>query len=68
MLGTPAVRSVIREGKTHLLNNIIMTSQEFGMTTLESSLAQLVKSGKVSLEVAQSYSLRPEELSRMVGV
>lgn len=68
MLGTPAVRSVIREGKTHLLDNIIMTSQELGMATLEFSLAQLIKSGKVSFEVAQSYSLRPDELARLVGV
>lgn len=66
MLGTPAVRSVIREGKTHLLDNIIQTSQEFGMSTLEMSLAKLVKEGKVSIEVAQSYSLRPDELSRLV--
>ncbi|BCX14935.1 MAG: twitching motility protein PilT [Patescibacteria group bacterium] len=66
MLGTPAVRSVIREGKTHLLDNIIQTSQEFGMSTLEMSLAQLVKEGKVSIEVAQSYSLRPDELLRLV--
>lgn len=66
MFGTPAVKSVIREGKTHLLDNIIQTSQEFGMSTLEMSLASLVKSGKVSFDVAQSYSLRPEELIRLV--
>lgn len=66
MLGTPAVKSVVREGKTHLLDNIIQTSQEFGMSTLEMSLAKLVKEGKVSVEVAQSYSLRPDELLRLV--
>lgn len=68
MLGTPAVRTVIREGKTHLLDNIIQTSHEFGMRTMESSLVELVKSGKISLEVAQSYSLRPDELARLLGV
>jgi twitching motility protein PilT len=66
MLGTSAVKTVVREGKTHLLDNIIQTSQEFGMSTLEMSLASLVKSGKISFEVAQSYSIRPEELSRLV--
>jgi len=66
MLGTPAVKSVVRDGKTHLLDNIIQTSQEFGMSTLEMSLAELVKTGKISFEVAQSYSLRVEELSRLV--
>lgn len=68
ILGTPAVRTVIREGKTHLLDNIIQTSHEFGMRTMESSLVELVKSGKISLEVAQSYSLRPDELARLLGV
>ncbi len=67
MLGTSAVRSVIREGKTHLLDNVIQTSQEFGMSTLEMSLASLVKKGKISLETAQSFSLRPDELSRLIG-
>ncbi len=67
MLGTSAVRSVVRDGKTHLLDNIIQTSQEFGMSTLETSLATLVKGGRISLEVAQSYSLRPDELARLVG-
>ena len=67
MLGSPAVRSVIREGKTHLLDNIIQTSQEFGMRTMESSLAELVKSGRILLETAQLYSLRPDELARLVS-
>ncbi len=67
MLGTPAVRSVIREGKTHLLDNIIQTSQQFGMMTLETSLAELVRSKKVSFEIAQSYSLRSDEFTRILG-
>ena len=66
MLATQAIRTSIREGKTHQIDNIIQTSQEAGMSTLEMSLASMVKDGVVSLEVAQSYSLRPEELSRLV--
>lgn len=65
LLATPAVRNVIREGKSHLLDNIIQTSSELGMSTLESNLAILVKSGKVSLEAALSYSLNPNELMRL---
>src|SRR4030042_5835173 len=64
LLATPAVRNVIREGKTHLIDNIIQTSASLGMTTLESSLSELVKAGKVSLETALSYSLRPAEMMR----
>lgn len=66
MLGTSAVKSSIREGKTHQIDNILQTSTEVGMNTLEMSLASLVKSGKVTYETAQSFSLRPEELTRLV--
>lgn len=66
MLGTTAVRTAIREGKTHQIDSILETSQEAGMSTIEKSLADLVKRGLISLEMAQSWSLRPEELSRLV--
>lgn len=66
MIATPAVKNAIREGKTHLIDNIIQTSAELGMRTLEMDLADLVKTGKVSLEVAKGFALRPEELMRQV--
>jgi twitching motility protein PilT len=66
MLGTSAVKSSIREGKTHQIDNIIQTSTEVGMTTLDMSLANLVRRGVVEIETAQAYSLRPEELMRLV--
>ena len=66
LLSTPAVRNVVREGKTHLIDNIIQTSSQIGMITLENSLASLVKTGKISLETALSYSLKSEELMREV--
>lgn len=66
MLGTNAIKTSIREGKTHQIDNILQTSTEIGMNTIEMSLANLIKSGKVTLEMAQSYSLRPEELNRLV--
>lgn len=66
MLSTPALRTNIREGKTHLIDNVIQTSHELGMMTLETSLAYLVKTGKVTLETAQSYALRSEDLMRLL--
>lgn len=66
LTGTNAVRSTIRDGKTHQIDNIIQTSAEFGMITLEATLATYVQQGLVSLEEAISYSIRPEELTRMV--
>lgn len=66
MVATPAVKTAIREGKTHLIDNIIQTSVELGMKTLEMDLADLVRTGKVSLEVAKGFALRPEDLMRQV--
>ncbi len=66
MLGTTAIRTAIREGKTHQIESILETSQETGMMTLEKTLATLVKNGEVTLEEAESWSLRPEELMRLV--
>ncbi|MBU3935169.1 PilT/PilU family type 4a pilus ATPase [Patescibacteria group bacterium] len=62
LTGTGAVRNSIREGKTYMIDNIIQTSMEVGMVTLETSLARLVKEGKVEEEVALSYSMHPSEL------
>ncbi len=66
LTGIPAVRSTIRDGKTHLLDNIIQTSLELGMMTLESALTRAVKEGKISMETATSYAVRPEELGRLM--
>lgn len=66
MLGTTAIRTAIREGKTHQIESILETSQETGMSTLEKSLATLVKNGEVTLEEAETWSLRPDELMRLV--
>lgn len=66
MIATPAVKTAIREGKTHMLDNIIQTSAELGMRTLEADLAMHVKRGAISLESAKEYSLKPDELMRIL--
>jgi twitching motility protein PilT len=66
MTGIPAVKSIIRDGKTNQLDNVIMTSSEYSMATLETSLAKAVTEGKISVEVASSYAFRPDELGRMI--
>lgn len=66
MLGTTAIKTAIREGKTHQIDSIIQTSLEVGMATLEHSLASLVKTGRITIETAQSWSVRPEELNRLI--
>jgi twitching motility protein PilT len=67
MVASPAVKTAVREGKTHMIDNIIQTSAGLGMSTLESSLVKLVNEGKISLEAARLYALRPEEVSRLIN-
>lgn len=67
LIGNSAIANNIREGKTHLIDSVIQTSNEQGMITLESSLASLVLGGSISLETAKSYALKEEELLRLVG-
>ncbi|MBI4038180.1 type IV pilus twitching motility protein PilT [Candidatus Daviesbacteria bacterium] len=67
LFGVPATRNIIREGKTYLLDNLIQTSAELGMMSLEYSLATLVKAGKISAEVAMRYALRPDLLDKLLG-
>jgi twitching motility protein PilT len=62
MFATPAVRNAIREGKNHMLDNIIQTSSDVGMMNLETSLAALIKQGSISEETATTYAIRPGEL------
>lgn len=66
LFATPAVRNIIREGKSYLIDNVIETSAEGGMQTLERSLANLVKAGKISADVATRYALRQGLLSKLL--
>jgi twitching motility protein PilT len=66
LVGSPAVRAAIREGKTHQLPNIIQTSSEYGMISFDNSLISLVRQGKVSLETAQRFAVDPEEVVRQI--
>ena len=65
LISTPAVQTSIREGKSHLVDNIIQTSADMGMSLLEVSLTNLVKGGRITLDTAKEYAIRPEELIRL---
>jgi len=66
LLGTSAVKTTIREGKSHLINNVIQTSGDLGMHSLEQDLANLVNTGKIDLKTAREYCLNPNDLLRLV--
>ena len=62
----PAVQTLIREGKTHQVDNVIRTSSDIGMISLERSLVQLVREGVISVAKAQEYAVYPEEVTRLL--
>jgi twitching motility protein PilT len=62
-----AVRNLIREGKTHQIYSVLQTGAAHGMQTMDAALAQLIRSGKVSQQLAESRSSAPEELRRLLG-
>ena len=56
MIKNHAVENLIRENKSYQISNVIETGSSEGMITMDKSLADLVRRGLISLEVAQSYS------------
>lgn len=66
MIGVPAVRSLIREGKTAQLFSVLMTGSEYGMRTIERALRDLVRSGVVRFEDALTATSNLEELTHLL--
>jgi len=67
LVPTPAVRNLIREGKTHQIYSAIQTSGSIGMQTMDSHLVQLVRMGKITRSLAEQRASVPEELKRLLG-
>jgi len=67
LVPTPAVRNLIREGKTHQIYSTLQTGTAHGMQTMDASMAMLVRQGTISQKMAESRSSTPEELRRLLG-
>ncbi len=67
LVATNPVRNLIREGKSNQLLNVMTTSQQEGMHTLETSLATLIQDGIVEYEDALGVCTHPKELARALG-
>ncbi len=67
MMANSAVKNLIREAKTHQIDNVIQTSAEAGMMLIETHLSQLVQRGAITAEIARAYSFRPDEFDRLAG-
>ena len=64
---TDAISSLIREGKIFQIPNSIQTSKALGMFSLDQDLARLVRTGKITEEVARSRCQNPDDLKRYIG-
>jgi twitching motility protein PilT len=62
MIGTHAVLHLIREGKAHQVNNVIMTSRKEGMQLLDQHLKEMVLDGTVELDEAMRFAFEPQAL------
>jgi len=62
LLATPAVRSLIREGKTHQLQTVIQTNAKLGMQTMDKAILDLVQKGLITYEVAVEKLKSPDSL------
>ncbi|MEK6327962.1 MAG: ATPase, T2SS/T4P/T4SS family, partial [Actinomycetota bacterium] len=67
LVPTPAIRNLIREGKTHQIYSALQTSGAVGMQTMDSHLAQLVRTGKITRSLAEQRASVPEELKRLLA-
>ena len=68
LVPTPAIRNLIREGKTHQIYSALQTGGATGMQTMDASLASLVRQGKITRALAEQRSTTPEELRRLIGL
>jgi twitching motility protein PilT len=64
LMASSGVRSLIRKGEDHQLYSAISTGRNDGMISMEQSLADLVRSGRINRETAAAHCFRPEELRR----
>jgi twitching motility protein PilT len=67
LVPTPAIRNLIREGKTHQIYSVLQTSSNVGMQTMDAALVTLIREGKISRTTAEQRSTTPEELKRLMS-
>jgi twitching motility protein PilT len=67
LVAIPAVRNLVREGKTHQIGSLIQVGQRHGMISLDQSLATLVHNKVISAEDAFSRASNAQELRALIG-
>ena len=63
---TNAVKNLIREGKTHQIDNVIASGAAEGMVSMDQSIYELWKAGRITAETAVAYATNPEQIRRRI--
>ena len=66
MVANSAIRTLIREGKTHQIDTAIQTGADQGMQTMDRTLAKLVQTGVITYDSAREFAVDLNELNRLV--
>lgn len=66
LVATPAVRNIIREGKTHQLEAVIQTGAEHGMQSMDKTLVNMIHNGAITYEEARMVAVDIDELDRLM--
>jgi twitching motility protein PilT len=67
LVATPAVRNLIREGKTHQIYSAMQAGAKHGMHTMDQHLADLVKRGRITMETGIEKCHHIEDFNRLAG-
>ncbi len=66
LVANSAVRNIIREGKTHQLDSVIQTGGDLGMQSMDKTLVEFVRGGKITLEEAKNVAVDLQEFERLM--
>lgn len=66
LVATPAVRNIIREGKSHQLEAVIQTGAEYGMQSMDKTLVNLIHNGTITYDEARNYAVDLDEIDRLM--
>ncbi|MCB9823039.1 type IV pilus twitching motility protein PilT [Candidatus Nomurabacteria bacterium] len=66
LVANPAVRNIIREGKSHQLDAVIQTGADKGMQSMDRTLISLIKAGSITYDDAKTFAVDLEEFERLM--
>ncbi|MDT8901807.1 type IV pilus twitching motility protein PilT [Anaeroselena agilis] len=67
LIATPAVRNIIREGKTHQISSVIQTGAKNGMQPMDTALRDLCRRGLISADEALARANDQETLAKLIN-